>query len=241
MASMKTVATPQGEVKLLPPPVELLDTINAFFPLGIVRYIPAQQGADHGVVIKRIESELFAVKRQLVDYDEKQSKITSEANRILIADSLSKYLISGFSGLFLPFVYVRSKGAGRFEPGIAFFGRPSPQGKECQVKEPHAEAYDHQFGNGFTTMFGSFIRALQQSSHDTGISLDQAIGYDVRSWSQLGSFALSFMIVGPAVICLKTDISEQDPVWTVLRSTGITTVFHMPSTAAILKSSAGRN
>ena len=203
--------------------------------------MPSQQGADFGLVVKKGETELFAVKRQLVDYDEKQSQVSFQANNMLIADSLSRYLPHGYSGLFLPFAYVRAKGEGRFEPGIAFFGCPSPQGKECQVDNPQSAAFDGQFGNGFTTMMGAFIKSLQQSSEDTGISLDQAIGYDIRSWFQLGRFAMGFMIVGPHVICLKTDISERDPAWTILKTTGISEVYHMPSVVAVLTSSAGKN
>jgi hypothetical protein len=73
-----------------------------------------------------------------------------------------------------------------------------------------------------------------QSSRDTGITLYTSIGLEVRSCLQLGSFAFGFMIVGPHVICLKTVVSEQDPAWTILRSTGISEVFHMPSIAAAI-------
>lgn len=240
MTSKKTVSTPHGVVNLLTPPVELLDTIRAFFPLGVARYIPAQQGAEHGLVIKRIESELFAVKQQPVDCDKQQSKVTYQANAILIADSLTSYLSHGFSGLFMPFSYIRTKEAGRCESGIAYFGSPSQQGRESQ-EYPYNRAFDRQFGHGFTTMMTTFIRALQQSSRDTGITLDTAIGFEVRTWLQLGSFTFGYMLVGPHIICLKPVVSEQDPTWTVLRSKGISEVFHMPSTATILKSSASTN
>ena len=39
----------------------------------------------------------------------------------------------------------------------------------------------------------------------------------------------------------KTDISERDPAWTVLITTGISEVYHMPSVVAALTSSAGKN
>lgn len=240
MSSMKTVSTPQGEVKLLRPPVELLDAIHTFLPLGMARYMPAQQGADHGLVIKRGESELFCVKQQPTDCDEEQSKITRQANAILMADSLASYLTNGFAGLFMPFAYMRIKDAGRFEAGIAYVGSPSEQGRESQ-EYPYNGAYDRQFGHGFTTMMTTFIQTLQQSSKNTGISLSPTIGLEVRTWFQIGSFSFSYMLVGPHVICLKTVVSEQDPTWTVLRSTGITEVFHMPTTAAVLKSSASTN
>jgi hypothetical protein len=61
-------------------------------------------------------------------------------------------------------------------------------------------------------MMVSFIRALQQSSRDTGITLFQPIGLDVRPRLHLGSLGFGSMIVGPHIVCLKTRVSEQDPV-----------------------------
>ncbi len=240
MSSMKTVSTPQGEVKLFSPTVELLDSIRSFLPFGIARYTSSQQGADFGLVIKRGEDELFAVKQQPVDCDEEQSKVTRQANAILIAESLASYLTHGFAGLFMPFSYTRTKDGGRFESGIAYFGSPSKQGREYQ-EPPNSSSYDQQFGHGFITLMTTFIRALQQSSINTGISLSPTICLDVRSLFQLGSFSFGYMLVGPHVICLKTVVSEQDPTWTILRSTGISEVFHIPSIAAVIRSSASIN
>jgi hypothetical protein len=42
---MNTVNTPQGEVQLLPPPVELLRAIRSFLPFGAFRYETPQNGA----------------------------------------------------------------------------------------------------------------------------------------------------------------------------------------------------
>ena len=73
IAQMKLVNTPQGEVRLLPPPVELLRAIRAFMPFGAVRYVPPQQGADFGLIMQCGEQELFAVKQQPMDCDKEQS------------------------------------------------------------------------------------------------------------------------------------------------------------------------
>jgi hypothetical protein len=40
------------------------------------------------------------------------------------------------------------------------------------------------------------------------------------------------MIIGRNILCLKTRVSEQDPVWTILRATGVTKVYHVPSIPA---------
>ena len=102
---MKLVNTPQGEVRLLPPPVELLRAIRAFMPFGAVRYVPPQQGADFGLIMQCGEQELFAVKQQPMDCDKEQSRISFEANIILITHSLAGYLAHGFGDLFMPCTY----------------------------------------------------------------------------------------------------------------------------------------
>jgi hypothetical protein len=231
---MKTISTPQGEVILNDPPLELLRAIRSFLPFGAILYLPPQDGADFGLVMQCGKHELFGVKQQPVDCDEKQAYISFEANSILIAHSLAPYLAHGFSGLLMPCAYLRMKEGGRFESGIAYFGYPSPHGRESQ-EFACENSFDGQFGHGFTTMMTSFIRALQQSSRDTGITLSRPIGLDVRYRLQLGSLGFGFMLVGPHLVCLKTNVApDRDPVWTALRGTSITEVFHIPSVPAAI-------
>lgn len=228
---MNTVNTPKGEVQLLPPPADLLHAIRAFLPYGVLRYETPQKGADYGIVMKCGEQEVYAVKQQPMPCDEQQGFASFQAHSILIAHSIAEYLRNGFSGLLMPCAYILKKGAGQVESGIAYIGASSPHGREVQ-EFPCEAAYDRPFGHGFTTMMISFIRALQQSSRDTKIRLFQPIGLDVRPRLHLGSLGFGFMLVGPHIICLKTRISEQDPVWTVLHGTGISKVFHIPSVPA---------
>lgn len=225
---MRTVSTPQGEVLLKDPPVELLRSIRSFLPFGIAKYPTPQHGADFGLVMQCGKRELIAVKQQPVDCDEKQAFTTFQANNILITHSLVGYLTNGFSGLLMPCAYKRDKEDGRVETGIAYFGYPSPQGREA-LEHLFEQAFDEGFGHGFTTMMTGFIRALQQSSRDTRISLFQPIGLDVRYRSHLGTLFFGFLIVGPHIVCIKTDVSEKDFTWTALRTTGVTEVFHVPS------------
>lgn len=233
---MNTVNTPQGAVTLLPPPVELLRAIRSLLPFGVFRHGTPQSGASYGIVMQCGDQEIYAVKQQPAPCSEEQGNVSFQANNILIAHSIAGYLRNGFSGLLMPCAYIRKKDAGQVESGIAYIGAPSPQGFESQ-KFPYEAAYDHPFGHGFTTMMVSFIRALEQSSRDTEITLFQPIGLDVRPRSYLGSIGFGFMVVGPHVVCLKTRVSEQDPTWTVLRDTGISEVFHMPSVPACINES----
>ncbi len=225
---MTNIQTPQGTVKLNPPTSELMHTIRALLPFGAVGFRDPQGKVKYGIVMQCGERELRAVKQQPPDCDEQTSVVCYEANSILIAHSLSGYLKHGFSGVFLPCAYLRKKEGGRTEAGIAYFGFPSANGREAQ-EYPYEPAYDRDFGHGFTKMMTSFIRALQQSSKETGITLSPCIGLDLRRRMQLGSLGFGFMLFGSHVVCLKTTLSEQDPVWTALRSTGIAEVFHIPS------------
>lgn len=233
---MNVVQTPHGEVKLLTPTVELLRAIRSFLPFGAIRYVPPERGADFGLVMQCGEQQLYAVKQQPVDCDEQQSKMSFQANSLLIAHSLARYLSNSFSGLFMPCAYLRTKDAGRFEAGIAYFAYPSPIGREAQGY-PYEPSYDGQFGHGFTTMMTSFIRALQQSSRVTRITFSPPIGLDVRPRLQLGALGFGFMVIEQNVVCLKTRVSEQDPTWTFLRETGISEVFHIPSVPASIAQS----
>jgi hypothetical protein len=46
------------------------------------------------------------------------------------------------------------------------------------------------------------------------------IGSDLRPCSALETLGIGFLVPGPLIYCLKTKVSEDDPIWTVLRSTG---------------------
>lgn len=234
MMNINNIHTHQGSVALQKPPIELTRAIRSLLPLGAVRFGTPQRGANFGLVMQAGERELFAVKQQPTDCDVEQAGITFQANSILIAHSLQAYLAHGFAGLFLPCTYLRPKEGGAVEAGIAYFGGPSDQGCEAQA-HPVDGAYDGRFGRGFTAMMCSFIRALQRSSAETGIVLSPTVGLEARPQQQLGSLAFGFMVVGPHVVCLKTVASEQDPIWTVLRSQGITEVFHLPSVPACIR------
>lgn len=228
---MKSVSTPQGEVALIPPPIELLRVVRDYLPFGATRYVPPQQGADFGLVMQCGEREMFAVKQQPVDCDEQNGHLTYQVNCILIAHSLIGYLANGFSGMLMPCPYIRKKEAGAVESGIAYFGVPAPEGIERQDR-PYDASFDGQFGHGFTTMMIAFIKSLQESARVTQIDLFDCIGLDVRPRSHLNTLGFGFMVIGRNILCLKTNISEKDPIWTLLRASGVTEVYHLPSIPA---------
>jgi len=228
---MNTIKTPQGPVELIPPTISQLQALRARLPLGIVQYGEAIRGARFGVVMKCGENEAYAVKHQPVEVERKHLQTCYTANSILIAISLRKYMEHGFAGLMMPCAYVRDKGPKGIEAGLAFFAAPDPAGKEA-LDFPHDDAFDNQFGTGFTIMLTAAIRAIQAASKDSGITLMQPIGLDIRPRSALETLGFSFLVLGPLVFCLKTHVTEQDPMWTCLRGEGIESVVHVPSVPA---------
>ena len=236
---MNTINTQQGKFSLLSPSAELLGVISSFLPFGLVGYEPPHNGANFGIVMQRGDKEAFGVKQQPVPCDEQQGYVLYQAHNILIAHSIAEYLRNGFSGFLMPCAYIRKKDAGQVESGIAYFGAPSSEGREIHDASRGA-TYDQKFGHGFTAMMTGFIRTLHQSSDETGIPLYQTIGLDIRPRSHFSALGFGFMVVGSNVVCLKTRVVEQDPVWAVLRATGISEVFHAPSVPAGIEESGFR-
>jgi hypothetical protein len=231
---MNVVKTPQGPVELRAPEPAQLRALRALLPLGAVQYGQPVNGAQYGVVMKCGDREAFAVKQQPVEVPAKEGRTCFMANSILIAISLRAYLENGFAGLMMPCAYLRDKGAKGVEAGIAYFGAPDPKGKEA-LDSPHRGAFDNQVGTGFTTMLTGSIRAIQAASRSSGINLQQPIGLDRRPRSALGTLGFGFLVHGALIYCLKTQVREDDPVWTAIRSTGIEHVIHLPSVPAEIR------
>jgi hypothetical protein len=229
-----TIANQFGEVTLLEPPTELLATIRSYLPFGLIHNDPPEQGADYGLVMQCGELDLLGVRQQPEDAPYEQCLGMQVDNNILIAHSLANYLRAGFSGLFLPCTYLTVKKTSLYQSGVAYFGYPSPYGRECQ-EFPFEGAFDGQFGHGFTVMLTEFMRGLPLSAAATGIPLPPPKGLNVRYRGQLGYLDFGFMLVGSQVVCLKTRIAmANDLTWTALAETGITTVFHLPCLPAII-------
>jgi hypothetical protein len=233
---MPTFSTSHGDLQLLPPSPELLRTIAYFMPFGFIGLSPEEHGARFGIVMQCGAQELYGVKQQPLEcYDPERQWF--HAHTLLIAHSLAGYLAHGFSGLFLPCAYERAKAGGRVESGLAYFGYPFPEGREAQPEsyEPASVGFDKQLGHGFAAMMVSFIGALGKSAQALGCTLQPVIGFDIRPRLHLEHLGLSFMLVGPQVVCLQPNVDSWGPFWEVLRSTGIEQVFHVPSLAVSIR------
>jgi hypothetical protein len=224
------VATPQGEVDLIQPDRRRLRSLRAALPPGVLAYSSEVNGARYGIVMKCGDTESWAIKQQPPEVPEKTLQAAYMGNSILIALSILRYIEFGFGGCLMPCPYIRKKQAG-IEAGIAYFGAPCTTGIEA-AEFPFEGAFDNQFGHGFTTMFSHFVKELQRSSDESGITLQPCLGLDYRPRSALEQLGFQFLIHGSGFFCLKTKISEQDPIWTAIRSTGIHRMYHLPSVPA---------
>jgi hypothetical protein len=85
-------------------------------------------------------------------------------------------------------------------------------------------------GIGFTTMITGFMGALSESISFTGLPFQNVfIGLEVRKRLQLGDLWFGCLAVGPHLVCIKSNLSESDPIWLTLHSAGATDLYHLPT------------
>jgi hypothetical protein len=228
---MKCVSTPHGDIALVQPPIDLLQAVRRFMPFGAARYIPSREGADFGIVMQCGDREVMALTQQSPELEDRYGVVAYQANSILIAHALTGYVKRGFSGLLMPSSYMRKLQNGKTESGIGYFGAPSPDGSEC-LDRPFDPAFDNEFGHGFTLMVGSFIGCLQESSKALDIALFPCKGFNSFPRLELGVLGFGFMVVGRSILCLKTKIIADDPVWMAFLASGVSEVYHLPSIPA---------
>jgi len=224
------IITPQGSITFFDPEPKKLGSLRSALPLGVVAYSTETNGARYGIVMKCGDDEAWAIKQQHPEVPEESFQAAYLSNSILIALSIHQYMKKGFGGCLMPCPYFKKKPSG-VEAGIAYFGSPSTEGIES-AEFPFEGSFDHQFGHGFTTMITHFVEALKYSSKKFGITLQPCLGLDARPRSALESLGMQFLIHGSELYCLKTAVSENNPIWTALRATGIDRVIHLPSLPA---------
>ncbi|MEI8256600.1 MAG: hypothetical protein WCJ30_13080 [Deltaproteobacteria bacterium] len=178
--------------------------------------------------MKRDDAEIHGLKQQPTDSDESHAWDAFGEHRVLIARSLGAYRARGHAGLLYPCPYLRDKSGGRYESGLAYFGSPD-QAATYETGGPFGSRFDGVFGPGFTTMMSSMFTAISESARATGIGLYTSIGLEARPRMQLETIEFSFMVVDQTVVCLKTKIAEEDPVWSALREGGVEKVVRIPA------------
>jgi hypothetical protein len=225
---MTELDTPKGKLLLAEPSVEFLQRLRELLPYGLARFSVPQNGADYGIVMQCDEDEVLCIKQQPPDCSNGDLDRIFPVNGWHLAQTFPRYAQRGFSGLYLACPYVRKKEDDRAECGFAHFIFPSPRGIESQEFDLQP-AFDNQFGHGATVMLEAFCLDLQQLAKETKLPLVPTVGLDVRKRLQVGSIQLGFLALGSTLVCLRTVLREEDPTWTILVSSGITKIIHLPS------------
>jgi hypothetical protein len=226
---MRTIPTRGGDIRLLDLPPRIFCAIRALLPLGVAGLRSREDGADYGIVMKCGEVEAKAVKQQPPDTDERSGDLLFRSNACLVAHAIKAYLQFGFAGVLMPCAYRRAKPGGRVEAGIAYFGAASSNGREA-LEYPRQPRLDQHFGAGFTTMITGFMGTLSISAATNRLPMQKVfIGLEIRKRLELGVLCFGCLAIGPHLVCVKSNLNEHDPTWLMLRSAGVTELFHMPS------------
>ena len=220
------IKTESGNVTLEVPDMKRVDGLRDYLPLaGPLAEKPA--GAGYGIVMKQGANELWGLKQESAEFDQRQAKNAVSNNAALIVLALKQYLSIGFSGVLMPCVYSRPKKAGNVEVGVAYFGNAEPVVARKGAKAAMVNS-DVGHDTGFSEMVAGFMSSMFEASGKSGIPLRPIIGLDHRPRSALGSICLMFLIHGKDLYSLHVDPESRNPVWTVLRSMDIRRAWSLP-------------
>src|SRR5437867_409352 len=120
------IQTSEGPLAFLTPTLEIVEHLARTWPMGMTP-LPPGSPAPFGIVFQRGESEVSGVKIQQVDYEEKDARGWMEINRIGLGRALGEYMKNGYSGILIACPYLKKRGE-KYEPGMAFFAAPDPDG-----------------------------------------------------------------------------------------------------------------
>ena len=222
------IETPNGSIEVSAPEAATMHELRNLLPFGITQFSEPQQNATYGFVMCCGNHEVWCIKQQPLEQEQKAAEQWLHLNHVIIIDAFTLYLAHGFSGGYLACPYIRQRVNGLWESGIAHFIFPAGRGLESE-KISHRAAYDSQFGPGATTMLERFILALRSAYKEHKIEEPRTIGLDLSPRSHLNSLAMHFMVLGSRILCLRAHLREQDPAWGILAKAGIKSVVHLPS------------
>jgi hypothetical protein len=162
----RTIMTGAGALKLVPVTPDQLWRVARYWPMG-----PVLRHSDYyepfGLPFQIGESEVWGVAMQPRDWDEATAVMVHHLNRMVIACALPHYLEKGHRGVMVPCAYLRTKGALRFESGLAFFVGPDEESASRHRGDGDCE-YDSKLGAGATRM----IRDMMAATCETRSNLE---------------------------------------------------------------------
>ncbi|MBS1738286.1 MAG: hypothetical protein JSS98_17020 [Bacteroidetes bacterium] len=225
---MALIQTSRGSIDIQKPDTPTLERLQSLLTFGVFPFKQTFHGADFGIVMQCGEKEVYCLKQQPIEVEEKQAHINFQMHHIMIMDAYCRYIKLGFSGAYLASPYLRQRNNGLWETGVSHFIFPSDNEKASE--KSFGRAYDSRFGNGATNMFMAFVDCFKQAFSESNLPMPQYFGIDIRPRSHLKSLAMYFMLSGSDVFCLRPNLREKEDVaWAILVNGGINTVFHLPS------------
>lgn len=222
------IETPNGSIKVSAPDAATMHELRNLLPFGIAQFSEPQQDASYGFVMCCGDQEVWCIKQQPLEQEQKAAEQWLQINHVIIIDAYTRYLAQGFSGGYLASPYIRQRDNGLWESGISHFIFPAANQIKSEESSP-STAYDSRFGPGATKMLTDFILALRSAYNEMQIPEPRIIGLDIRPRSHLTSLAMHFMVLGSRLLCLRAHLRELDPAWGILAKAGITGVVHVPS------------
>ncbi|MDR1897113.1 MAG: hypothetical protein LBR10_10020 [Prevotellaceae bacterium] len=219
------IDTLKGSIEILDPKVKMLGEISGLMPFGFAQFGEPQNGAKYGLVMQCGEEEVYCLKQQPVELEQKNAEQMLQIQYLMIVEAYCTFIQHGFSGMYLACPYLRQRDNKLWEAGIANFIFPSHSGKETETEG----VFDNRFGRGATTMLTNFISDLRASFQKANITMPSYFGLDERAYSHLQFLAMNFMVLGSDIFCVQTNLQEKESAWSILASNGIKNVYHLPS------------
>ena len=219
---IRTLNTRYGDIRISEPDESLLKEMQTrlkygFFPLG-----QEFRGARYGFVVRCGDEEIPCLKQQPADAPQEMANRLFSIHSCLILETYCKLRGREYDMVYYATPYIKDKGDGKFESGIAHFIFPG----DCRPEAPF-KVYDGALGEGATGLFTAFVEIFR-SHFDDSFSIPY-IDIDVRTRSQLGSLSSGFMLLGDRIVFHGSQVREDDVRFEILARRGITEVVHTPS------------
>jgi hypothetical protein len=227
MENKMIINTNKGSIEILEPKTEMLRQIRDLMPFGALQLGTPQNGAKYGLVMQCEEKEVFCIKQQPIELEMKSAHQMFNIQHWMIVEAYCKFVQHGFQGMYLACPYLRQRENELWEAGVAHFIFPSAA--DNNVEKLISSVFDDKFGVGTTSMFTNFVLDFRKSFEDANIKEPSYFGLDVRSRSHLQSMAMNFMTLGSDIFCVRANLREDEPAWTILAKNGIKEVYHLPS------------